>query len=251
MEPLFSIPGRRRLKKLLSSRCLLAFDFDGVLAPHRATRSGAQVRPATIELLERLQVRFPIAVVTGRSLKDVQKRLGFEPDYVVGNHGVEGLPKFSTASRVAAEASAVWLKRLRRVAKEIPGLLVDDKKFSLTVHFSGTEDPGRTKALLLKLAQEWRPLPRVVIGKKVINFVHPKAPHKGDAVLALMKQFKVQKALYVGDDRTDEDVFCLKDPRILTVRVGKKSDSAAKFYIPNQIQFDRFLRSFFSTPRKA
>ncbi len=251
MKPLFSDPGRRSLKKLFSSPCLLVFDFDGVLAPHRATRSGASLRPATKGLVVTLQSAFPVAVVTGRSLRDVGKRLDFDPDFVVGNHGVEGIPPFAKASRRAAKASALWLKGLRRARKEIPGLLVDDKKFSLTLHFSGTRNPRSAKKRLIQLAKELLPLPRIVVGKKVLNLVHAESPHKGDAVVALMKRFKVKRALYVGDDQTDEDVFRLNQPGILTVRVGKKAASAARYYIPNQLAFDRLLRAVLASSREA
>jgi trehalose 6-phosphate phosphatase len=251
MEPLFSTFGRRRLKALFSSRCLLVFDFDGVLAPHRATRSGASLRPSTKRLVEQLQSHFPVAVVTGRALPDVRKRLGFTPDFVVGNHGVEGIPAFTAAGRRAARASASWLGSLRQLRQEVPGLLVDDKKFSLTVHLAGTKTPRRAKERVVRFAGGLFPLPRIVLGKKVLNLVHPESPHKGDAVTALMKRFKVKRALYVGDDRTDEDVFRLKHPGLLTIRVGKKADSSAQFYIPSQLEFDRLLRALLETSREA
>jgi len=49
-------------------------------------------------------------------------------------------------------------------------------------------------------------------------------------------------ALYVGDDETDEDVFALRDARILSVRVGKKNGSAARYFLKRQAEITEVLR---------
>lgn len=80
---------------------------------------------------------------------------------------------------------------------------------------------------------------RVLGGKQVVNLLPEGAPHKGLALLALMKRARCDRAIYVGDDDTDEDVFALPAgnllPRnqLLAVRVGQ-SATHAPFYLRNQ-----------------
>src|SRR6266496_3574380 len=70
-------------------RVLLAFDYDGVLAPLVKRPSGAHMRPQTRALLHRLVRLYPVAVVSGRSWKDVSRFVGPVDATVVGNHGFE------------------------------------------------------------------------------------------------------------------------------------------------------------------
>ena len=45
----------------------------------------------------------------------------------------------------------------------------------------------------------------------------------------------------MGDDWTDEDVFSLESPDILTLRIEKKPDSQARFYLETQKDIARLL----------
>ena len=98
-----------------------------------------------------------------------------------------------------------------------------------------------SKLLLLEKVAELSPSPRVILGKCVINLIPAGGPHKGVALLELMRKFKKRSAIYVGDDDTDEDVFTLPDEGILTVRVGKKSSSAAQFFLERQSEIRRMI----------
>jgi trehalose 6-phosphate phosphatase len=55
-------------------------------------------------------------------------------------------------------------------------------------------------------------------------------------------QHDCSAALYTGDDETDEDVFALRDVRILTVRVGKKNGSATRYFLKRQAEIIEVLR---------
>jgi trehalose 6-phosphate phosphatase len=242
MKPLFSPSGLKALATHLATDSVVVFDFDGVLAPHRATRAGAKLRPATLQTIKRILRLAPVGVVTGRSVADVKGRLGFAPAYLVGNHGVEGLARFKGHFRRARQSNQAWSRATRKFLSQIKGTSLDDKRVSLTLHYSQSSQSQRTKKQILAFASGLQPAPRVVLGKKVVNFVHPDSPHKGDAVVELMRLARTKHAFYIGDDRTDEDVFRLRRKEILTVRVGYKRDSAADFYIPSQVGIDRLLR---------
>src|SRR5215831_7843340 len=87
MRHLFQRAGRAALVTTLAGRPLLAFDFDGTIAPMNARPEESRVADAVADLLARLASQRPVAVITGRSVDDVRPRLGFTPQYIVGNHG--------------------------------------------------------------------------------------------------------------------------------------------------------------------
>jgi trehalose 6-phosphate phosphatase len=68
------------------------------------------------------------------------------------------------------------------------------------------------------------------------------APHKGVAILELMKLAKSKRVLYIGDDDTDEDVFSLTNEKIMSIRVGEKKISNAHYYIQRQSEINRLLK---------
>ncbi|HEY8537168.1 MAG TPA: hypothetical protein VIL25_11980, partial [Vicinamibacterales bacterium] len=64
---------------------------------------------------------------------------------------------------------------------------------------------------------------------------------KGTALLAHLRELGCRTALYVGDDRTDEDVFGLDLPGLVSVRIGQKSGSRAGYFLHDQKEIDRLL----------
>jgi trehalose 6-phosphate phosphatase len=85
------------------SHVLLAFDFDGTLAPIVADRDAARMRASTRKLFERVCRLYPCAVISGRSRDDVSSRLeGLPVKYIIGNHGLEPGEHMSTFERQTA-----------------------------------------------------------------------------------------------------------------------------------------------------
>jgi trehalose 6-phosphate phosphatase len=243
MKPLFRPASLKALRRHLSKPCLLVFDFDGVLAPVIAARTKAFPSPTTRALIRELARRAPVAVVSGRGLKDVGKRLGFKPIHLLGNHGFEGPKEFGKTRAAAARANRAWVKAFPAVRAQLPhsGLDLEDKKLSLSIHYHLSPEPARTRKALLEWAQTLKPKPRIVTGKNVINLVHMDAAHKGDGMRWLFAKTKFARAVYIGDDVTDEDVFRLRDRRLFTVYVGRKRSFSAGYSIASQKQVDRFL----------
>ena len=84
----------------------------------------------------------------------------------------------------------------------------------------------------------------LVGGKQVVNIVPKGAPDKGRAVERARQEMKCDKVIYVGDDKTDEDVFAMaRRGRTLTIRVGASRSSSAHFYIRDQREIDRLLKT--------
>jgi trehalose 6-phosphate phosphatase len=228
------------VEQIAWSRVLLAFDFDGTLAPIVAARDTAAMRRPTFELLKRVCALYPTAVISGRSRRDVTARLeGAGVRYVVGNHGLEPGADSPETELALSEARSA----LGRLAARTQGLDLEDKRYSLAVHYRRSRRKKLARAAVLSVVAGLRTPMRVVPGKFVLNVVLASAPNKGDALLALRERERADIALYVGDDVTDEDVFRLDQPgRLLTVRVESSRTSSAAYFLRDQHEMDTLLR---------
>ncbi|MBI5498327.1 MAG: trehalose-phosphatase [Deltaproteobacteria bacterium] len=233
------------------ARVLLAFDFDGTLAPIVPRRDDARMRVRTRDLLAGLCARYPCAVISGRSEADVEARLnGVGVPHIIGNHGME--PGDSLA-RFEAEVAAIRPLLMRALAHE-PGIDIEDKRFSLALHYRKSRRRMQAQACI-RAAVTGLPHPvRAIPGKWVVNLVPANAPNKGDALRALRAQLGLDAAVFVGDDETDEDVFALDEPgRLLTIRVGLSHKSAAAYFVKDQREVDPLLAALvrFRPPEQA
>lgn len=249
-EYALSRAGQAALEQCSGRRLLAAFDFDGTLAPIAVRPELVVTPPGARAALERLRGLCPTAIISGRARDDVRERVGVEVDYVLGNHGIEGLPG---AEREMAECIAVshgWMLQFRRGAVaglQDPGIHVEDKQLSLAVHYRQARDTNAARNDLPSRLQALDPPPRIVTGKYVFNLLPPSSVDKGTALLRLMELTQAEAAIYVGDDDTDEDVFALHDAALISVRVGHSEQSRAQFYLraPQEIPrlVDLIIRS--------
>lgn len=233
MKPLFSDAGRRRLDATVQQRLLCAFDFDGTLAPIVMRPEHARLPRDIMLHLVALAAHAPIAIITGRSVDDIRERLGFAPDFIVGNHGIEGVPGWEKHARRHQAMSASWMNQLSGAlhGEHHAGIEVEDKRYSLSVHYRMTPDPERSAIALRALFERMQPTPRIVAGKYVFNLVPQDAADKGSALEKLMTISGARSAIYAGDDVTDEDVFRLRRDDVLSARVERATHSAAEFFL--------------------
>lgn len=241
MNPLFAKPSLMILESLAFTHSLYAFDFDGTLSRIVRVPGDATISSTTAELLRELCALVPVAIVSGRSVNDLRDRLPFRPPYLIGNHGLEGLGDNHDTLREAEQACRTWIRALRKTLGE--DVELEDKQYSLALHFRRSRNKKQARQRIHQAIATLSPEPRVITGKSVVNLLPAGAPHKGVAVSELMKRTGARHAFYIGDDDTDEDVFSLPDSRIaVTVRVGQKKASNARFYIRRQSEINRVLR---------
>ncbi len=240
MRRLLSAANLPTLKKFASSNVLVAFDFDGTLAPIVSKPEKAALRPATQKLLRNLASLFPCVVVSGRGRDDVRRKLhGIPLREIIGNHGIE--PWHSSGELARAVKS--WIPRLKQGLDNFDGVVLENKLFSVSVHFRHACNKKKALKAITEIA---RTLPgaRLLGGKQVVNIVPEGAPDKGRAVERARQEMKCDKVIYVGDDKTDEDVFAVaRRGRTLTIRVGPSRSSSAHFYIRDQREIDRLLKA--------
>ena len=245
MEYLLTETGKSDLGALRKGRSLYAFDFDGTLAKivreHHAARLSRPIR----FWLEELAKRAPTAIISGRSVDDLRSRVGTAVPHLIGNHGSEGPHTRREDMQRVREISSGWLQLISgRFQDELirSGVVVENKSYSLSFHYRTVDQRDEAWALISRIVAELSPPPRIVLGKSVVNVMPPTASHKGTALLEYMRRLDCSTALYVGDDETDEDVFALRDARILTVRVGRKKGSAARYFLKRQAEITEVLR---------
>lgn len=197
------------------------------------------MRARTAASFARVSERYACAVISGRALADVSRRLGdARVKYVVGNHG--GEPHARALDFEAEVGSA--RERLSSALQDCDGIEIEDKRYSLAIHFRAAPDPRRARSIVQAAATLTAPLLRQVPGKMVLNLVPMRAPDKGRALQRLVALEQCEFALYVGDDVTDEDVFRLDASfRLLAIRIGETKASAARFYLRDQAEIDAFL----------
>ena len=213
-------------------RVLLVSDFDGTLAPIVDRPDQAALPAETKETLIKLVCRdkYVLGIVSGRSLDDVSSRIGIPGLFYAGNHGLE--IKGPGMSFVHPEAGAfrqilqeAYL-RLRQELGEIPGVIVEQKGLTLSVHHRLTPD-GLVGEVQTRFAEAMAPFLepgklKITRGKKVLEV----RPHldwdKGKAIIKLREAYpETSLTVFFGDDLTDEDGFSVvQDSGGLAVFVG-------------------------------
>jgi trehalose 6-phosphate phosphatase len=229
---------REVLEQFAQSNVLAAFDYDGTLAPIVATPEQARMHESTREVFRRLSDSYPTVVISGREQADVDARLdAFGLFAIIGNHGIEPWEAREAYRRQAGQ----WAEALRLSLAGVAGTWVEDKRYSVAVHYRQSPDPAAARRAIMGAAATL-PEARVITGKRVCNLVPIGAPDKGTALEMARESLGCDTALYVGDDDTDEDVFRLQpDWPLLTVRVGARRGTRAKYHLPNQRAIDEFM----------
>jgi len=246
IQHLFGTQGLQALGAAVRGSSLLAFDFDGTLAPLVDRPEDAKVPEPLARRLAHLGQLRPVAIVTGRGVADVTRRLGFPVAFIVGNHGAE-----ERGAQPALDPAVFEPVRLRLRAARVPllaaGVRLEDKQYSLALHYRQAPDPGRAQALIDALLGALPAAFSVVPGRMVRNVVLAGAPDKGDAVVALARRANCALAVFVGDDINDETVFSKAPDTWLTVRVGNDYPlSKARYFLDGYadvaVMLDRMVR---------
>src|ERR1700750_1528706 len=121
------------------SECALLLDIDGTLLDLAPTPREVWVPPGLAETLKRLleKTSGALALVSGRSLNDIDLIFAPEQFPAVGGHGAEMRVSIEEES-VATHAPPLdkeLKRRLAAIARLSPGILLEDKGYSLALHY--------------------------------------------------------------------------------------------------------------------
>ena len=229
------------LQSFAQSSVLLAFDYDGTLSPIAPTPDLARLPAETRELLVRVAARYSLVVISGRALSDISARVAdIGARTVFGNHGLERTGGKSSRPRAQVHG---WVDQLCEQLKGMPGVFVEDKIHSLSVHYRTAPDHEQALQLILPIV---RALPdvRVICGAAAVNLLPKHGANKGSALRRALEEAGCAKAIYVGDDDTDEDAFgALKRDVLLSIRIGASCKSRARYHLDAQESIDSFLEA--------
>ncbi len=219
-------------------KVLLAFDYDGVLAPAVTDPQGAPMRRHTRALLERLSGLYPTAVVSGRAWRHTSRLVEGAVPTVVGNHGFE-LDHPVPVPRAVLRTVQGWKRQLEAALAGVPGIHFEDKRSTLAIHYGLSRAWRRAERAVYEAANQLEGT-RLIPGKRVLNVLPHDFPSKGDAIRTLVARLGLETALYAGDDVTDEDAFAVGPPLVFGIHVGK-GPSLAPWRVESQDRIDELL----------
>jgi trehalose 6-phosphate phosphatase len=189
-------------------------DIDGTLIELAPTPQEVRVPPSLKHTLSRLRGRLDgaLALVSGRPLSDIDNL--FKPLIVaaVGGHGAENRLNTSgaVAHRAAGPMHADVRRRLLAVAQATPGVLAEDKGYSMAMHYRlAPESERAVRDAILRICADHPQAQLEILPGKSMFEVKPRGFNKGIAVRELMAQnpFRGRRPVFIGDDVTDESVF--------------------------------------------
>ena len=237
-------------------RIALFLDYDGTLREIELDPRAATPNADIETLLHRLgqQPNLDVTVISGRSQEDLEAFLGGHPFRLIAEHGasLRG-PGKKEWKRLDRNINYAWkeelLAILRLYEQATPGSTIEEKHSSIVWHYrKADEEFGAWKAK--QLTEELSALTanypiKVRHGKKMVE-VTAAENNKGAAVARVLEQNdNYEVALCAGDDLTDESMFELSGPRLLTIKVGIGS-TQARFRISDPATFRQFLDGTFN-----
>jgi trehalose 6-phosphate phosphatase len=219
--------------------CAILLDIDGTLLDLAPTPREVWAPPGLVKTLNRLLERTSgaLALVSGRSLNDIDLIFAPEQYPAVGGHGAEMRLSVDSDEAVASHAPPMdkeLKRRLAAIAKLSPGILLEDKGYSLALHYRLA--PHAEKAIYAAVSLIRADLPNAPIevlpGKCVCEIKHSGFT-KATGVRELMthEPFRGRRPIFIGDDVTDEAVFAIvPDFGGLAFSVGRRATGVADHF---------------------
>jgi trehalose 6-phosphate phosphatase len=216
----------------------ILLDIDGTLLDLAPTPREVWVPPGLAETLGKLHDRTSgaLALVSGRSLNDIDLIFAPEQFPAVGGHGAE--------MRISADREAVAThappmdkelkRRLAAIARLSPGILLEDKGYSLALHYRLA--PHAEKAIYAAVSLIRADLPNApieVLPGKCVCEIKQSGFDKATGVRELMthEPFRGRRPIFIGDDVTDESVFAIvPDLGGLAFSVGRRAQGVTDHF---------------------
>jgi trehalose-phosphatase len=221
-------------RRLSGTPLALFLDIDGTLSPIAPRPEDAIVPERTKHVVRELTRLADCHVTnnTGRAAADARRMVDIPDVWLIGNHGLEvappgGVPAIRDDVAAYEPTIQAAIDRVLSGVKTVPGVLVEDKRLSLSVHFrlARDETEAQLSPMIADIGQELGL--RLTRGKKVIELRPPFGINKGTAAVSVARSLGAltpdASILCAGDDLTDEDAF--RDlravhPACVTVWVG-------------------------------
>jgi trehalose 6-phosphate phosphatase len=190
----------------------LLLDVDGTMIDIGPSPTEVQVSVALLASLRRLfdLTGGAVALVSGRPIADLDRLFAPLRLPAIGSHGAEMRVSGDEVLHWAKPLSQDLRKHLADVASIGPGILVEDKTYSLALHYR--KAPQHAERLRRHVAASRGAFPdeptELLLGKAMFEVKRP-GINKGDAIRKLLAYppFSGRVPVFIGDDITDEAVF--------------------------------------------
>lgn len=236
----------------------LFLDYDGTLVPIADTPAKAVIPKRTKEILRGLALGggCKLAVISGRSLKDIKKMVGVRGIVYSGNHGFEVSGPGIGSRNFAPAGFRELIKRiagdLRKRMAGVSGVVLEDKGYTLSVHYrmASRKDIPRVRKAFREATAHYIAggKARAGEGKMVLEIKPPVDWDKGKLVMWLLEKQRSASGrgkpvlpVYIGDDTTDEDAFAALGNKGITVFVGRPRRTKAAYFLKGHREVVRFL----------
>jgi trehalose 6-phosphate phosphatase len=190
----------------------LLTDFDGTLSPIVADPATSRLVDGAAPTLEALAGRLAVvAIVTGRAPLDARRMTGVPGLLVAGNHGMEWLEPGADAPTPSPEATRVRerIAAVLAAVPPLPGVTIEDKGLSATVHYRNAADPQAARRTLVAALPDLGPGGELELrpGRMSLELRPTGLGDKGAATRVIIERFALRGAVVMGDDITDLDMF--------------------------------------------
>ena len=191
----------------------LLTDFDGTLSPFAPTPEEAMISPICKEALEALSRKIPlVSVISGRTARDLAQHVGLDQVAYVGNHGME-YPlgdgwQMSPAAAPYLDAVRATCDYLEATLA-IPGVFAQNKGPTASVHYRQARDRDEARDEILRAIASCDDARGLSVSDNRLS-VEIKSPvdlNKGTAVKAMVVEYGLRSAIFMGDDHTDVDAM--------------------------------------------
>lgn len=231
--------------------CKLAIflDYDGTLTPIVSRPKNAVLSESMLQILCQMASKYSIAIISGRDVQDIKSRIGIEGIFYSGSHGFDiegpsGLKKEISDAKKFLPLLRSIKEDLRKIAKKFPGSEIEEKKFSIAIHYRNVGEPIKEnfKTCVQTILQNYNGL-KLKKGKEVFDLSPNLDWHKGKAVLWLQSHvFTNHFLIYIGDDLTDEDAFEMLGHQGIGIVVGQPADTKASYMLKDTNEVQSFLQ---------
>jgi trehalose 6-phosphate phosphatase len=223
----------------------LFLDFDGSLVEIALNPADVVVPNSLLTLLADLEAERDgaLAIISGRPIADLDKRLAPLHLAAAGEHGAEIRHLNNGAVQQSLELPAAAAQQLRDLNRHLQGMVLEVKTASAALHFrAAPEHEAAAIDAIQKMAAQHTDY-ELMHGKMVAEF-KPAGINKGMAVaeLAAQKPFAGRRPVFIGDDVTDEAGFAaVNELGGLSIRVGKAAATKARYCLADVPEVHRWL----------
>jgi alpha,alpha-trehalase len=244
-------------KRRSGRHLLLLFDFDGTLAPFDPDPGAVYLPSEVARLLGSLASKADttVGIISGRRLPDLRQRLTVAGEvYLAGFHGLEIQSPDETFVHPGAAAATSTMQAIAEAMRphlgELPGVFIEDKVFSIALHYREAAPAVRVVAISRFMDAARDDVAsghlRLLPGACVLELLPGAAWHKGSALQWIRERIERLHGptftVYVGDDVTDEDAFRAVGPDGLAISASERA-AGAEFSIDGPAAVRRLLHS--------